>query len=237
MTKSRGILAPRQRWTEQEHDILRDIYPDVPCADVAALLGRKLSSVYQAAARLNLQKSAHFNALDISGRVRRGYQDPRMIASRFQPGIVPWNKGTHYVAGGRSAETRFKKGSFPHTTMTVGSYRTVTEKSGRKHLEQKTSERKGSNDKRWTPVSRLVWEAAHGPVPEGWVVVFKSGMHTLELEQITLDRIECITRKQLADRNHPNRSNPELAKLIQLRGAITRQVNRINREHQEQPAP
>lgn len=233
MTTSYSMLVPRQRWTLIEEAVLCDLYPDVTCADIAALLARKVGSVYQAAKRLNLQKSEYFKASDLSGRVSRGHQHPSMVATRFAPGLVPWNKGSHYVAGGRSAETRFKKGSHPHTTMTVGSYRLVTEKTGRKHLEQKVSTARGANHKRWTPVARLVWESANGPVPDGSVVVFKAGMHTVELAQITLERIECITRKQLAGRNHPNRSNPELAKLIQLKGAITRQVNRITREQEQ----
>ena len=116
--------------------------------------------------------------------------------------------------------------------MPIGSYRTVTEKTGRKHLELKISDAKGSNDKRWKPVSRLVWEAKNGPVPAGHFVVFKPGMHTLVVEEITLDRVECITLAENARRNHPNSYNPELARLVQLKGAITRQVNRIQKESQ-----
>jgi hypothetical protein len=50
---------------------------------------------------------------------------------------------------------------------------------------------------------------------------------------ITADKLECISRAQHAHRNHPRNKSPELAKLAQLKGAITRQVNRINREHEE----
>ena len=49
MTKSRNIHAPRTRWTPSEEYVLRDLYPDLPCADIAALLDRKPGSVYQAA--------------------------------------------------------------------------------------------------------------------------------------------------------------------------------------------
>jgi hypothetical protein len=118
----------------------------------------------------------------------------------------------------------------PHTAQPVGSYRVVTHQSGAQHLERKTSTTKGANHMRWTPVARLVWQAAHGPVPPGHIVVFKPGQKTLVLQDITLDRIECISRKENARRNHPSSSNPELARLIQLKGAITRQVNRINQE-------
>ena len=65
---------------------------------------------------------------------------------------------------------------------------------------------------------------------------FKPGMKTNVLEQITLDRVECISMAENARRNHPRNKHPELAKLVQLKGAITRQVNRINREAQEATA-
>ncbi|MNR62573.1 hypothetical protein D3C85_1846370 [compost metagenome] len=58
-------------------------------------------------------------------------------------------------------------------------------------------------------------------------------MRTNVLEEITADRLECITRGENAERNHPRARSPELAKLVQLKGAITRQVNRIAREHEE----
>jgi hypothetical protein len=92
----------------------------------------------------------------------------------------------------------------------------------------------GPNHVRWHPVHRLVWEAAHGPVPKGSICVFKPGRRTTVLEEITLDRIEIITRAQNAARNHPRARSPELARLVQLKGAITRQVNRITREAAQQ---
>lgn len=231
MSKSRGINAPKRKWTEQEINTLRALYPHQRTADLAQRLGIRLELVYRRASMLGLRKSAEFAASDKSGRIFKGGTLGQL--TQFAPGQKPWNAGTHYVAGGRSAETRFKPGQMPHTTLPIGSYRILTEKTGRKHLERKTSDAKGANHKRWTPVSRLVWEAAHGPVPKGSVVVFKPGRYSCVLEQITLDSIECITRAENAKRNHPNSSNPELARLVQLKGAITRQVNRIAKEHQE----
>lgn len=236
MTKSRNLIAVRRPWTPIELDLLRDLYPDVPCADIAALLERHPGSVYYAATSRGLQKSDEFHASDLSGRILRGKIDPRMVAGRFKPGMTPWNTGIRYVAGGRSAETRFKPGTKPAKTAPVGAYRLLKEKTGKVHLERKTSETSGPNHMRWTPVSRLVWEAANGPVPDGHLVVFKRGMHTAVLEEITLDRVECISRAEHARRNHPAQRDPELAKLIQLKGAITRQVNRINKEAQERTA-
>lgn len=222
-------------WSPTEFELLRELYPDLPSLDVAALLDRPVGQVHQAAARHGLKKSQAFKASDFSGRVQRGKQSPRMVVNQFQSGQQPWNAGRKgWQAGGRSVETQFTTGMLPPNTLSIGSYRVITEKNGGKHLERKMREVPGANHKRWTPVTRLVWEAAHGPVPAGSIVVFKPGQRTLVLEQITLDRLECITRGQNAARNHPNNSNPELAKLIQLKGAITRQVNRITREHEQQ---
>jgi hypothetical protein len=229
MTKSRGILAQRRPWTALEEQLLRELYPDLPCVDVAALLDRSCLAVYQVARRLDLFKSDAFHASDMSGRVQRGRLSPAMKATQFKPGIVPWNTGTHWVAGGRSAETRFKKGHKPQTWVPVGSFRI----SGDGALERKVNDLPGPNHVRWHPVSRLVWEAANGVVAKGHMVVFKPGRKTQVLEEITLDRLECISRAENARRNHPRSSNPELAKLVQLKGAITRQVNRIARESKE----
>lgn len=47
--------------------------------------------------------------------------------------------------------------------------------------------------------------------------------------EITIDRLECITRAENLRRNGVWR-DPELGKLYQLKGAIARQVNRIRKE-------
>lgn len=236
MTKSRDINQPRAVWTAAQETVLRALYPNQTAQHVATTLGISVSQVYSRATRMGLGKSEAFKASDKTGRIARGLQHPSMVATRFQAGLTPWNKGLPYVAGGRSVETQFKKGVPPRSTMPVGSYRVVTEKGGRQHLEQKTSEAHGSNDKRWTPVARLVWVAAHGPLPEGHFVVFKKGCGTVKLEDITLDRLDCISRAEHALRNSVWKQDPAVAKLYQLKGAINRQVNRINRLQKESQA-
>jgi hypothetical protein len=229
VTKSRNILPPRRRWTPAELELLRDAYADVPSADIAALLGVSVKSVYNMAKRLGLAKSAAFQASVHSGRVQRGQQHPSMRATQFKPGIKPWNKGTHYRAGGRSVETRFKKGQMrgaaQHNYVPIGSYRIT--KDG--YLEQKyTDDPSLYPTRRWKPVARIVWEQHHGAVPAGHMVVFKAGQFTNELEHITPDRLECISRAENARRNHWAR-HPNLAALVPVKAAITRQVNRITK--------
>lgn len=217
-------------WPPRDVALLRELYPDHAATHIAAVLGCSAARVYAKAAALRLGKSEAFKASARSGRIQRGKHDPRMVATRFKPGNTAWNKGARYNPGGRSAQTRFKPGSKPHNTLPMGSYR--LNKDG--HLQQKISDEPGSPSKRWRTVAELVWVAAHGPVPPKHIVVFRPGMRTAVLEEITLERVECISMTENGRRNHPRNKSPELARLVQLKGAITRQVNRITREAQEQ---
>ena len=192
-------------------------------------MGIDLELIYRRANMLHLRKNPEFFARDKSGRIFKGGKLGQ--ATQFAPGQKPWNAGRKgWQAGGRSAETQFHTGALPPTTMPVGAYRVITTKGGKQFLERKVRQVPGASHKRWTPVSRLVWEAEHGPVPHGSIVVFKPGQRTLVLEEITLDRLELITRAQHARRNHPNTRSPELGRLYQLKGQITRQVNRLQKE-------
>lgn len=221
-------------WTQCEIALLRDLYSDVPAADVAALLDRAPGSVYQKATQLGIGKSAAFWLTDQSGRITRGKRLPAMVANHFQPGHTPWNKGRTGVNYLGMRPTQFKPGNRPQTWLPVGSYRITT---ADQYLERKLNDLPGPYTVRWKGVHRLVWEAANGPVPAGHIIVFKPGRKTTVLEEITLDILECITRAENARRNHPRSKHPELGRLIQLKGVITRHINRIARQAQEQPTP
>lgn len=241
MTKSRGILPARRFWTPAEVELLRSMYPECHTADVAAWLGRSVGPCHQAAAARGLKKSAEYLASDCATRIQRGKQHPAMIAARFQPGLTPWNKGVKGSSGHHpnTRRTQFKadgslRGAAQHNYVPIGSLR--LSKDG--ILERKvTDDQTVYPARRWTPVARLVWEAHHGPIPPAHLVVFKPGMHTVKEGEITIDRLDCITRAENARRNHPRSRSPELARLVQLKGAITRQVNRITREAEQRTAP
>jgi hypothetical protein len=241
MTKSRGILSPRRPWTAAEDECMRQFYPQLRGKDMAEVLTRTVSSVFQRARTLGLEKSAEFLASDRSGRIARGKQHANMKAAQFKPGLVPWNKGRSSLETGtghhpNSRRTQFRKGAMAgaaqHNYQPIGSLRI----SADGYLERKVTDDHPVPARRWVAVHRLVWEAERGPIPAGHIVRFREGMKTAVLEEVTADRLECITRGEHANRNHPRNRSPELAKLVQLKGAITRQVNRIAREAQEQAA-
>lgn len=215
----------KHKWTESEKDYVAKHYPDVRTENIANELGLTLAQVYSMARRLELKKSQAFLDSEESGRLRGEHGQ----CTRFKPGQVSWNKGKNYVAGGRSQETRFKKGNKPLNWKPVGSYRV----NGDGYLDLKVNDLPGHNNVRWHPVHRLVWIEANGPVPDKHMIVFKPGMKTNVLEEITLDKLECISRADHARRHQPYARGPEFGYLVKLKGAITRHVNRITKEHNE----
>lgn len=214
----------RRPWTAAEVALLRWGFADSRTDDMAAALGRSYSTVAQKAAQLGLRKSADYLASPEAHRLdgRKG------SGTRFAKGLTPWNKGqpgstglhvnckTHQFRPGRpAAESR--------NYVPIGTERLT--KDG--YLERKvTDDPRLVSARRWVAVHRLVWEAAHGPVPAGQVVVFRPGQKTTDASAITLDRIELVTRQELMRRNsyHTNLPKP-LARVVQMRGALTRAIN------------
>jgi hypothetical protein len=225
VTKSKGILGPRAVWTDEQLETLRRLYPNYKTEDVAFMVGHPLQVVYRKANSLGLKKSEEFLSSGAAGRL----DGVRGGCTRFQKGIQPWNKGVKGVNMGDSA-TRFKPGQAPPNTLPIGS--TKFDKSG--VLLQKVSDAKGNNSKRWRAVHELVWVAANGPVPEKHIVVFKPGMRTSALEEITVDRVECISLAENMKRNTRHNLPPELNQVVQLRAVLTRQINKRIKHGQEE---
>lgn len=220
--KHTAASRPRRMWTDEQKAVLREHYPHRPTQAVAAMLGRPVAQVYNQACKLGLRKTDAYLATPDACRLRRG--DEVGEQHRFRPGHVPANKGLCRPAGwapGRMAETRFAKGSVPPTWVPVGSY-TVNSDG---YLDRKVADLRGRpRHESWKPVHRLVWEAAHGPAPAGHVVAFKPGRRSTELDKITLDAVELITRRELMARNSMHNLPKELALIHQLRGALHRAI-------------
>lgn len=223
-------------WTPERVEQLRTLYPDNTAQIVGEIMGLRTRQIYNKVTQLGLTKSLAFWESDKSGRAARGRHNPAIASTQFKAGQKSWNSGKKgWTAGGRSAETRFQKGQMrgaaQHNYRPIGSLRTTA--GG--YLERKVSDDPTIYPaRRWVAVHRLVWEKENGPVPDGHVVVFKPGMATTDPEQITLDKVDCITRAENMRRNSPRTRDPEMAGLYQLKGAINRQLNRIKKEANEQ---
>lgn len=200
-----------EKWTPAEDAVLIARFSNEKTADLARDMGMPTSRVVNRACRLGLKKSAAYLRSPSSGRLGHGQGE----GHQFAKGMTPWNKGLKGVNG--VSPTRFKKGNTPPQWRAVGSERIT--KDG--VLVRKISDT-GVKTADWRAVHVLVWEEHNGPVPDGMIVVFKDRNQ----EHRTIENLECITRAENMRRNsHYNRYPPEIAKLIQLRGALNRQIN------------
>lgn len=110
---------------------------------------------------------------------------------RFEKGRGSWNAGLKgWLAGGRSVETQFKKGRPAHEArnyLPIGSTRIT--KDG--YIERKvTDDPSLVPARRWKMEHRLVWEAEHGEIPPGHVVVFLDG----DRQNLDLKNLRCVPR-------------------------------------------
>lgn len=217
-------MNARTKWSAERVAELVRLYPHYRTEDIATMLGRETRAVYQKAGSLGLKKTAAFLASGHAGRL----DGIKGGATRFRKGQAAWNKGMKGLQIGGET-TRFKPGNLPHTTEPIGALRVTKDGT----LQRKISNESGNNSKRWRGVHELMWVEANGPVPPKHIVVFKAGMRTNVLEEITIDRVECISLAENMKRNTRHNLPPELNELIQLKAVLTRQINKRARHEQE----
>jgi len=147
-------------------------------------------------ARFNARFGLIYNARQIAATCKRNGIRARGDG-RFAQGQTPWNAGlSGYSPGGRSAETRFRRGHIPWRTMPVGAYRTAPDGIWLVKVSDGAPPNYSRRD--WREVHRLTWEGVHGPIPAGHVVVFLDGDpgHCLNIANL-----DCIPRGVLVRLN------------------------------------
>lgn len=191
-------------WTATDDATLTSLYPTHTGPEIAALLGRTLPSIENRRTKLGLSKATNSGC--------------------FSAEKVPWNKGTSFNAGGRSIETQFKKGQL------TGRAKEIAKPVGSERISKDGYlQRKINNDlpfhKRWRGVHIVNWEAINGPLPKGHALIFRDG----NKQHTAVENLELIKRSDLMRRNSLHNYGEEIASAYQLKGAISRQINRINR--------
>lgn len=227
----------RRRLTEDQVQRVREAFPNMRTADLAAELGRGYSTVADLAHRLGLKKSPAF-LQSLSARFKPGHQPAEH--TQFKPGLVPWNKGTKGQCGHHqnSQAHHFGRGVLSgraaQLAMPLGAYRVNSDGV----LEQKIGTTPGAPHLRWKPAHRLVWERAHGPVPAGFFVVFKPGCRTTDLAAVTTDKLEVVNRAENMRRNSIHTRVPEeLKPVVRLRAVLSRVINHRARQQQGAATP
>ena len=197
------------------------MYADSSNREISNATGLRVDQIKNLAIRENLRKSAE-------------YMERTKPLSYFHQGQVPWNKGKNHAPEGSRA-TQFKPGNLGGTAKRR--FQPIGTERVRDGVLYRKVASSGTQQRDWVAVHRIVWEETHGQVPKGMLVVFKLGMKTPHLESITVDRLECVTRAENMQRNsHYTRYPPEVASLIQLRGALNRKIRNKTKgdEHADQ---
>jgi len=201
-------------WTSERDTELRRLYADHSARECAAAMGLDVKAIEYRSKKLRLFKSAAW----IRERARQAMErtDHPARRSRFQPGLMPWNKGTHYAAGGRSAETRFKPGQLPHTWNPIGHERETKEG----YLQRKVRDtRVTSRD--YAMVHHLIWRMHGRSIPLHHALTFRDG----DKRNFDINNLELVSRTELMRRNSVHRLPKDVARAVQLLGALKRQIN------------
>lgn len=155
-----------------------------------------LTAAFNARFGTHQQPSALANAMN-----KHGIASPR--TGRFQPGLTPWNSGmSGFQAGGRARETQFQRGNLVWHQMPVWSYRQETD--GYWYFKFRQEAQPGLSRRDWLAVHRLNWEAAHGPLAAGQVVI----MLDTDPSHCELDNLAMLTRRELVFFNNLNHAVP-----------------------------
>lgn len=234
--KGRRFRSGKRLWEPEDDALLVARYPHEKTATVARVLRRSLPSVFNRARKLGLRKTVEYLASADAYRLRRG--DNVGKATRFPKGHVPANKGLRRPGWGpgRMKETQFKKGE--RRGFALCNWRPVgtilVDPDGYQRIkvrEAKPGEPTGfGNPRAWSQLHRHVWECAHGPVPQGHVVVFRNG----DKRDVRLENLQLVSRRELMARNTVHNLPKPLAQTIQLLGALKRQIRRKEESREEQ---
>lgn len=199
-----------KHWTTQDEATLAALYQTMSVGQLAAHMNRTRASIKGRISKLGLKKPAGFGN-----------------TGRFLPGHKSWNKGMKGLDTGGSAG-RFKPGHLGGRAAELKQPIGAESYSKDGYLQRKVS-----NDsvfyKRWKFVHIIVWEQAHGPVPQGDVIAFING----DKADLRIDNLECISRREIMRRNTVHNYPDELRKVMRLKATITRRINRHDREESQ----
>lgn len=213
--KNKRGLSPEQKAYVQAH------YATMTKREIAAHLGVCEKQVYNYGKRQNLKTEKHVKVE--AARKQAEQAHPNAIATRFQKGIIPHNKGKkmpQWVVE-KTAATQFRKGNEPHNTLYDGA--TSIRKDNRGVPYRFIRVKKGV----WITYKNYIWEQHHGPIPPKHKIVFING-DTLD-ERI--ENLACISFADMMKRNAIHNYPKPIKELLQVKKGFTRRLNKIKKQY------
>lgn len=149
----------------------------------------------------------------IDSRLNTGHKP-----TQFKKGHVPFNKGKKGISYPGMEPTQFKPGNRPWNYMPVGSERVNADG----YVDIKIAD-----PNKWKGKHILIWEAANGPVPRGYVVIFGDGNN----RNFEPDNLLLVTRAQLVRLNQSNliQNDAELTKTGIILADIYNKIGKIKK--------
>jgi hypothetical protein len=214
-------MRQRVLFTQEETDIIIEMYPDHYTSAVAEKLGRDICAVYRKAAKLGVKKSAAFIQKELK---ERQAEKLRIVGehARFQKGQTPHNKSKKMAPDvyEKCSKTMFKKGQIPVNLKPEGSER--KDKDG--HILIKVGNT-------YVHKQRYIYEQTHGiEVPKDHVVAFADG----NKENFDISNLVLMTMAENMLRNTIHRYPADLKQVIKLTSKLKRIIHeKQNRRSQE----
>lgn len=206
----------RRPWTKADDRQLRKLYPHAQTIDVANAIGRSLAATYGRAQQFGLRKTAAYLASPAAHRL----DGVKGMRTRFPKGHIPANKGLRRPGWhrGRMKQTQFKPGQvskrWDPEIYTIGALRINADG----YLDIKI--RNGL--RAWQQLSRFTWETERGPIPKNGVIRAING----DQDDTRIENLRLTTRGELMRENTFHNYPKPIARLIQLRGALNRQIRK-----------
>jgi hypothetical protein len=201
-------------------------YPNEDTKELAEELGLPIDRIYYIANKHGFKKSqAYLDNWRLSGR---GRMIEHGKAHRFTKGHMSWNKDKSpkdYMDAEsyeKIAKTQFKKGNLPTNTKHDGAITLRHDKSKKCYYFIRLSKAK------WIPLHVKIYQDAYGPIPKNHIIVFKD-RNTLN---VTLENLECISRKENMLRNTLHRLAPEIKQTIRVLTKLKKTIKNGKKQDQ-----
>lgn len=195
------ILSPKRkfRYTHSHESFLHDGY--------VSMSRRDLTQAF----------NARFGTVLSEGRIKvllRSYKIRSGRTGQFKPECVPWNRGRKGYIGANV--TSFQTGHIPHNKRRLW-FERVT-RDGYIEISVPESNPYTGAPTRFKLKHVWLWEAAHGPLPKGYIVIFKDGdrrncvIHNL----LSVRRVELLVLNTLNYREAHKELKPSVLALAKL---------------------
>ena len=220
-------MAKLRRFTPEEDQYLRDHYLEQSLNQLADSLGRAMGSVAGRVRLLGLVVPEEVKQLRFEQSYKRLAESGK--AHRYPKGHIPANKGKKMDAETyeKCKATMFKPGQLPHNTKHFGKPYLHTRKKKNGYVEKLWFIQEGTN-KRSAYLAYLCRQ--HGIDLTGKKPRLKPGFD--HSRPPTIDDIIIVSNRKNMKLNSLHRYPPEVVKLVQLKGAIQRQINKQKENEQ-----